>query len=456
MNNNELDNLVESFLSPKQQSNAMDLKELFALFDQMNLLNEQGFTSLSNIGMEKPLRGKEESYKTDFYTSLQAALGTKTSGGSASESLLEIINEINSLKDKSNWANYKLSQTISVITFIESLYNMIYNIQGDNPDVAGKMFERFIAFATNGRVSSQLALIDPETAKQVGATSTSIFDLITNNNEYVSVKLLAEFKITGSINNLYKYLFNVEESYTPIEVNNLQQLRTDKSITYLVTTKSKDREQLTFYSFIINCDNFVRLIGAKKIQDYNNSVTYKEKIEGLNNTIELLKKQSDELDAAITNPATENKEELYSELRQIRNQIDDYTSQREKITKGSTSFSIGINSITDQDKQNLWNTNLKVEVDEKDTIIQNSKSVFDGRMKRLIDEASAVYYKVSNLLLKIEDDNVGMQEKVAIGKEAYDSVSTLEKDILTVTKEYGLNIKEKPASKDNSSQTKLF
>ena len=238
MNNNELDNLVESFLSPKQQSNAMDLKELFALFDQMNLLNEQGFTSLSNIGMEKPLRGKEESYKTDFYTSLQAALGTKTSGGSASESLLEIINEINSLKDKSNWANYKLSQTISVITFIESLYNMIYNIQGDNPDVAGKMFERFIAFATNGRVSSQLALIDPETAKQVGATSTSIFDLITNNNEYVSVKLLAEFKITGSINNLYKYLFNVEESYTPIEVNNLQQLRTDKSITYLVTTKS--------------------------------------------------------------------------------------------------------------------------------------------------------------------------------------------------------------------------
>ena len=170
----------------------------------------------------------------------------------------------------------------------------------------------------------------------------------------------------------------------------------------------------------------------------------------------MLKKQSDELDAAITNPATENKEELYSELRQIRNQIDDYTSQREKITKGSTSFSIGINSITDQDKQNLWNTNLKVEVDEKDTIIQNSKSVFDGRMKRLIDEASAVYYKVSNLLLKIEDDNVGMQEKVAIGKEAYDSVSTLEKDILTVTKEYGLNIKEKPASKDNSSQTKLF
>ena len=56
----------------------------------------------------------------------------------------------------------------------------------------------------------------------------------------------------------------------------------------------------------------------------------------------------------------------------------------------------------------------------------------------------------------VEDDNVGMQEKVAIGKEAYDSVSTLEKDILTVTKEYGVNIKDKPASKDNSSQTKLF
>jgi len=242
MNTNNIETFIDSFLTPKSSQKTMDLKELFSLFEQMEnsneLLSEQGFTSLSNIGMEKPLRGKEESYKTDFYASLQAALGTKTSASNASDSLLQIINEINSLKNKESWANYKLSQTISVITFIESLYNMIYNIQGDNPDVAGKMFERFIAFATNGRVSSQLALIDPETAKQVGATSTSIFDLITGNNEYVSVKLLKEFKITGSINNLYKYLFNVEDSYTPINIETLDSIKTDKSITYLVTIKN--------------------------------------------------------------------------------------------------------------------------------------------------------------------------------------------------------------------------
>ena len=149
MTNNELDNLVESFLSPKPTPKAMELKELFALFEQLekskDLLSEQGFTALSNIGMKQKLRGTEESYKTDFFNFLQSALGTKTGSGNASDSLKNIIEEISKLKNNENWSSYNLSQTISVITFIESLYEMIYNVQGDNPDVAGKMFERFIS-----------------------------------------------------------------------------------------------------------------------------------------------------------------------------------------------------------------------------------------------------------------------------------------------------------------------
>jgi hypothetical protein len=459
MNTNNIETFIDSFLTPKSSQKTMDLKELFSLFEQMEnsneLLSEQGFTSLSNIGMEKPLRGKEESYKTDFYASLQAALGTKTSASNASDSLLQIINEINSLKNKESWANYKLSQTISVITFIESLYNMIYNIQGDNPDVAGKMFERFIAFATNGRVSSQLALIDPETAKQVGATSTSIFDLITGNNEYVSVKLLKEFKITGSINNLYKYLFNVEDSYTPINIETLDSIKTDKSITYLVTIKGTDKEELKFYSFVINCDNFVEVITAKKIEDYNNSVSFKEKIEGLNKAIELLKEKEAQIDDKISDPQTTDKEDFYQEIKEIRKQIDYYLSQREKITKGNTSFSI-YSPTAAKYKQSLWDTVLKVEIDEKDLIVQNSRSIFDGSMKRLIDEASAVYYKVSNMLLKIEDENVSLQDKIAIGKEAHSSVVTLEKDIVSISRQYGVNVKQKETSTEETPQTKLF
>ena len=460
MNTNNIETFIDSFLTPKSSQKTMDLKELFSLFEQMEnskeLLNEEGLTALSGIGMEKQLRGKEESYKTDFYNSLQAALGTKTSADNASNSILQIINEIDSLKNKENWANYKLSQVIAITTFIESLYHMIYNIQGDNPDVAGKMFERFIAFATNGRVSSQLALVDPEQAKQVGATSTSIFDLITGNNEYVSVKLLKDFKITGSINNLYKYLFNVEESYAPINIETLDSIKTDKSITYLITIKGSDKKELKFYSFVINCDNFVEVITPKKIEDYNNSVQFKQKIEELNNAIESLKTKETELDAKISETQDNvEKESFYQEIKQTRKQIDDYLNQRNTITKGSTSFSI-YSPTAAKYKQSLWDTVLKVEIDEKDLIVQNSRSIFDGSMKRLIDEASAVYYKVSNMLLKIEDENVSLQDKIAIGKEAHSSVVTLEKDIVSISRQYGVNVKQKETSTEETPQTKLF
>jgi hypothetical protein len=65
MNNNELDNLVESFLSPKQQSKAMDLKELFALFESMEkskeILQEQ-----SSGERPMPITQRELSSATDL------------------------------------------------------------------------------------------------------------------------------------------------------------------------------------------------------------------------------------------------------------------------------------------------------------------------------------------------------------------------------------------------------
>lgn len=459
MNNTDLDNLLQSFLTPKPTTKAMELKELFALFEQLEnskeLISEQGYTTIAGMGMKQTLRGKEESYKTDFYSFLQAALGSKTGSGNASDSIKNIIDEIPKLKSKENWSSYNLSQTISIITFIESLYEMIFNVQGDNPDVAGKMFERFIAFATNGEVSSQLQLIEPERAKQIGATNTSIFDLITSNNEYVSVKLLKEFKVTGSINNLYRYLFNNTKNYEPIDIAQLDAKKTDKSVTYIVTIKT-DTETLTFYSFVIDCTNFVNIIGEAKINAYNDSVQYKEKIDGLNTAIDSLKNKQTEIENEMQNAEPQQQSDYYSELKQIRNQIDSYVLQRDKITKGSTSFSISSQTAS-RYKQSLWETALKVEVGEKDTIIENSKIIFGGSMKRLIDEASAVYYKVTNLLLKLEDTGTNLQDKIAIGKEAYTSVTTLEKDIVSVTKPYGINVKQKSGQQEEETvQTKLF
>jgi len=65
MNNNELDNLVESFLSPKQIQKAMDLNELFALFESMEkskeLLQEQ-----SSGERPMPITQRELSSATDL------------------------------------------------------------------------------------------------------------------------------------------------------------------------------------------------------------------------------------------------------------------------------------------------------------------------------------------------------------------------------------------------------
>ena len=92
-NSNELDQLVESFLSPAPVKESMGLKELFALFEEV--INEAAFTGLSQLGTEKPLRGKEEQYKTDFFNLMQAALGEKIVGASnASDAILQIITQI--------------------------------------------------------------------------------------------------------------------------------------------------------------------------------------------------------------------------------------------------------------------------------------------------------------------------------------------------------------------------
>jgi hypothetical protein len=136
-------------------------------------------------------------------------------------------------------------------------------------------------------------------------------------------------------------------------------------------------------------------------------------------------------------------------------QINVLFSQKDKLTKGTTSFEI-YSRVAAQYKQTLWGTVLKVEIGEKDLIIENSKSVFNGTMKRLIDEASAVYYKVSNLLLKLEDDATTIEDKISIGKEAYTSVTTLEKDLVSVTRPYGINVKQKDKKEEETPQTKLF
>jgi hypothetical protein len=445
-NNNELDQIVESFLSPAPVKESMGLKELFALFEEMQKINEVS-SPLAQMGVDPKLRGRgaEESYKTEFFTLMQNALGdflTSVGTDNTSEySFSSIIDIIEDLK-KGKLPPNKNSQTIAIITFVEALYDMIYAIQPDNPDVAGKMFERFVAFATKGKVSSQLVLTEPELAQKIGASNRSIFDVTTQTNEFVSVKLLGSFKVTGSINNLYKFVSGVKDDFVPIPQkipNNGQ------SVTYIVTIK-EDQNTLVFYSFIINSNNFIDIIGANTIDKYNKSLDVTNSMIKLQKQFDINDREIQRLNnKLLTSLGSDDRELALAQLDSLNNKqlnLKNDELELSNLKASRPSFSIGKEKAESYKQSALWGKKLSITVEEKETIVQKNTLSFKTSIKGLIDEATAVYYKVNNLLLKMEDPNADLTQKTAFGQEAYDSASSLERGILSLSKEKELDVKE--------------
>jgi hypothetical protein len=441
-NNNELDQIVESFLSPAPVKESMGLKELFALFEEVEKLNEVQF----GVDPKVRTRGTEEPYKTEFFTLMQNALGdflySVKSGTGAVYSFSSLIDIIERLK-KGNLPPNRNSQTIAIITFVESLYEMIYTINPDNPDVAGKMFERFVAFATKGKVSSQLILTEPEFAQKIGASNKSIFDLTTQINEFVSVKLLGSFKVTGSINSLYKFITGTKENFVPIPEKITNEVQT---VTYIIAIK-EDINTIVFYSFVINAKNFINIIGEETIQRYNEGLEYEKTINDLHSlykannkkTLETISKLDKNITQSEKNELLNKKDQLEIEKLDIEKKLGSLTADKKpKIT----SFSIDINKAEVYKQSVLWEKKLTLTVEEKNTIVENNTLSFKTSIKGLIDEATAVYYKVNNLLLKMEDPNADLIQKTAFGQEAYDSASSLEQGILSLSKEKQLDVKE--------------
>ena len=126
-------------------------------------------------------------------------------------------------------------------------------------------------------------------------------------------------------------------------------------------------------------------------------------------------------------------------MNNVKNKI--IAAQQEQRSR-STSFSIGKEKAEIYKQSILWDKKLSITVKEKETIVQNNTLSFKTSIKGLIDEATAVYYKVNNLLLKMEDPTADLTQKTAFGQEAYDSASSLEQGILSLSKEKELDVKE--------------
>jgi hypothetical protein len=233
-NHNELDQIVESFLSPAPVKESMGLKELFALFEEVERLNEIQIGGMfPTTPADQKQYEKEPQAITDFYEILQKVLGDVINVSSAERAetkIIKLIDYVKQLKTK-RISGEEFSKSFATILFVTSLHKMIENMFPDTPSVAGFSYEKFVSFVLSG-----------DTSISNKEDRHPIFDVyLPSTNEYLSLKLKARIELEGSISNLYKF-FTDTKSYTVINLNSNNEiidsdgkvLSSSKKITYIV------------------------------------------------------------------------------------------------------------------------------------------------------------------------------------------------------------------------------
>jgi hypothetical protein len=414
-NNNELDQIVESFLSPAPVKESMGLKELFALFEEMQKINE-----VTTVGILPTVSASEKQYEqeeqsiTRFYETLQDVLGEtlqSVQGQLSPVKLLQLIKNVDYIK-KQQVTSSELSKSFATILFVTSLHKMIEDTVPDLPSVAGFFFEKFISFIFMGKPST------------LNKERFPIFDLyIPDTDEYVSLKLKSEFKIDGSISNMYKFLTNTTEDFVPININNNldpvdeqgKVINIARNLTYIIGLKHP--HEIEFYSYTFNLKQFLLLMGKQNIEKYNSYVTRTQTLDNLKMRDSQVKAQIDTMLGA----PNEDQEEL-ARLQNQRFDILDSINQLSNMS-AYTKFTFYKKGFEANSIQNtLKGEKLSISAEDKKKIIDNNQNTFNKNIKDIIEQSNLVYYKVNNFLLS-NGENV---------QEAYDSVKSLE----TSLKEY--------------------
>jgi hypothetical protein len=295
MNNNELDNLAESFLSPKQQSNAMDLKELFALFESMEKAKELFKEQDDNETRPMPISRSEVAHATDlpieyfvkklvrqapqqldtpeaqqvFYSTLQKTISTKNN---LLLNLHTFINKINSIK---SGESASFGDSLAHIMFASSIFSMIKNYSAQT---SGTFFEAFVEFLGGKQT-------------QISKFQYSIYDLVDSQDQYWSLKLSApNTEVGGSLENMLAFF-----DYQGV-TSRAQDGKSD-TLWWLRVNKTSET-QLDFKICFISLKEFLQLpsnhnpnisIGAPQGQlelwkEYKNEKTTDDKLTVLRNS----------------------------------------------------------------------------------------------------------------------------------------------------------------------------
>jgi hypothetical protein len=469
MNNNELDNLVESFLSPKQNSKAMDLNELFALFDELKLTEVQ-LQPVYPSGKEKGYEREESSIEL-FYQIYNDVLATKVSSGADPiDKITNFVNFVNELKkEEPSEQPTNLSYALATILFTTSLHKMIEDFLPDTPSSAGFFFEKFInlLFKT-GTVSTENS-INPFPIQDLEVE-------MEGKPYYLSLKLVKSKNITGSIGNMLKFfenkytqlysagnhkfsLVNFDEQGSPTISNS----PLDKKIIYIVANKAVEtrnevsKNVIIFNMFEFNFEQFLNMLGKDRAEKYNN---YLKNPAFIKNKLKQLKDKIEEIETEINREETaesffdtgsdgsdiQDYEKSYNDaaISSTRAKIEDLYKKRdalnaeyvkvseEDVGSGSTAsslqFSFNIETLKANSKSKEGLT-LSMRPNDRDTILNKNKKIFDEKIELILKEAGLINYKVNNYFLSLNNEEMDEQQIAKLGNEAYSSAKQLETNL---------------------------
>jgi hypothetical protein len=447
MQNKEFDKLVESFLNPKtklEDNSAFSLASLLSLVEEIDstkqVINEQQ-TGTATVGpvlisSERKEFEREALSVELFYKLFQGVLAKNVNIDSVQqpeEKIKLLIKAINELKTD-NQTTKSLSDAFSIILFVASLNNMIWNIAPDEPAAAGNYFEKFISFLLGGTFD---------------ASKKTIYDIKIGEQYYISLKLLSEFKITGSIPNMLNFL-----EVDPLDPNP----QPKKEIIYIIAIKNVKESSLRFYScrfngveFLnaikqtdayekyiekINVDDQIKTIISSAFQ--NNS---KADIEDYNQLIIDMTKRLQQFDTEMDMQSDNDtiidlqsqKDDLEEEYKKIVSQVkrlEDLSIRRKVLSaESATQFKFNmaqLSAITSSENKILKGTKddtLGMTSKEEAQIISTNQSIFNESITQIIEESKVVQYKVNNFLLSKPN-----QRKVT-AESALESVKNLKTNL---------------------------
>lgn len=405
-NNKELDQLVESFFQPKK-STTLGLKELFALFEEVQRITEVETPTVIPSAQEKGYEQENISIST-FYKTYNEVLAKNIPEGSDPIDKIKnfIIFVDNLVKSKGNPQDINLSSTYAAIIFTSSLYKLIQDFIPDQPQSAGFFFEKFINLLfTTGRVT-----IEGETDK------LPIQDIEVEMNGkiyYLSLKFVKSNKITGSIGNMLRFFGNKSQetfrlgNYNFSSINfkdgkPIASAQQDKQIIYIIATKPSiktGQQSITFNMYQFGFQQFLDMLGTDNATKYNSYISDpKSKMIA---ELSGLRKEKTRLEDILLQNKYQEVQKLKDNLAlMIQKNIEN--EDRIKFVEGGASFEG--RPYNEYEEENPYK-------DDELTKLNNTKSILE--------------FNIENLTNEIKFDYAGVPEEMAELKKSLEAVNNL-------------------------------